>query len=122
MGPTDAVRRAAKRREMNKRRGKAAGVLRLFSRLIFGAVAVVVFTLVSIQFARIVNENIAMADSLSQVQQDVSALREHKREEERELRRLLDPQGAVPEIHDRLHLLRSNEAIIYVKPAHVSHP
>ena len=100
-----------------KRRSGAAGVVRLFSRLIFGAVAVVVFTLVSIQFARIVNENIAMARSLSSIQQDVATLREHKRQDERELRRLLDPEGAVPEIHDRLHLLRANEAIIYIKPA-----
>ncbi|HET9097006.1 MAG TPA: hypothetical protein VFN37_10115 [Candidatus Baltobacteraceae bacterium] len=101
---------------MKRRRG-AAGIIRLFSRLVFGAVAVVVFTLVSIQFARIVNENIAMARSLSSIQQDVATMRERKRVEERELRRLLDPQGAVPEIHDRLHLVRPNEAIIYVKPA-----
>jgi hypothetical protein len=103
---------------MSKRRGGAPAIVRLFSRLIVGAVAVVVFTLVSIQFARIVNENIAMARSLSSVQQDVAALREHKRLEERELRRLLDPEGAVPEIHDRLHLVRPDEAIIYVKAAH----
>lgn len=102
---------------MNRRRG-AAGILRLFSRLVFGAVAVVVFTLVSVQFARIVNENIAMAHSLSAVQQDVASLREHKREEQRELRRLMDPEGAVPEIHDRLRLVRSNEAIIYLKQPH----
>ncbi len=100
-----------------KPRTKAAGVVRFFSRLIFGLVAVVVFTLVSIQFARIVNENIAMARSLSSVEQDVDALRRHKRQEERELRRLLDPEGAVPDIHDRLHLVRPNEAIIYIKPA-----
>jgi hypothetical protein len=99
---------------MTRRRG-AGGIVRLFSRLFFGAVAVVVFTLVSIQFARIVNENIAMAHSLSAVEQDVATLREHKRREERELHRLLDPEGAVPEIHDRLHLVRSNEAIIYIK-------
>lgn len=104
---------------MKRRRG-AAGIFRLFSRLFFGAVAVVVFTLVSIQFARIVNENIAMAHSLSSVEHDVAALQEHKRQEERELRRLLDPEGAVPEIHDRLHMVRSNEAIIYVKRAHAA--
>jgi hypothetical protein len=104
-----------------KRTG-AAGILRFFSRLIFGLAAVVVFTLVSIQFARIVNENIAMAHSLSSVQQDVQVLREHRRQDERDLRRLLDPEGAVPEIHDRLHLVRSNEAIIYIKPAPATHP
>jgi hypothetical protein len=101
-----------------KRQTRTAGVLRFFSRLIFGLVAVVVFTLVSIQFARIVNENVAMAGSLSAVQQDIDALRRHKREEERELHRLFDPQGAVPEIHDRLHLVRSNEAIIYIRERH----
>jgi hypothetical protein len=105
-----------------KRQTRTAGILRLFSRLTLGLVAVVFFTLVSIQFARIVNENVAMADSLSSVQQDVSALRRHKREEERELRRLLDPQGAIPEIHDRLHLVRANEAIIYVKAPHAPRP
>lgn len=106
---------------MKRRRG-AAGAFRLFSRLIVGAVAVVVFTLVSIQFARIVNENIAMARSLSSIRQDVATLRQRKREEQRELRRLVDPEGAVPEIHDRLHLVRPNEAIIYIKPAHAATP
>lgn len=103
-----------------KRQTKTAGIVRLCSRLIFGLVAVVVFTLVSIQFARIVNENVAMAGSLTSVQQDVTQLRRHKQETERELRRLLDPQGAIPAIHDRLHLVRPNEAIIYIKPAHAS--
>ena len=105
---------------MSRPRNKAAatgGVVRFFSRLFFGLVAIVVFTLVSIQFARIVDENVAMANSLSGVQHDVEALRAHKLQEERVLRRLSDPEGAVPEIHDRLHLVRPNEAIIYVKPA-----
>ena len=39
-----------------------------------------------------------------------------KRSEERQIRRLMDPQGAVPEIHDRLHLVGPHETIIYVKP------
>ena len=104
------------------KRTKAAGVVRVFSRLIFGLVSVVVFTLVSIQFARIVNENIAMARSLSAVRQDVQSLRDHRRQEERELRRLMDPEGAVPEIHDKLRLVRPNEAIIYIKQAPPSQP
>ncbi len=103
-------------------RTRAAGVVRFFSRLIFGLVIVVVFVLVSIQFARIVNENIAMAHTLSSVQQDVESLREQRRRQERDLHRLLDPDGAVPEIHERLHLVRRNEAIIYIKPAPASHP
>ncbi len=75
----------------------------------------VFLALVSIQFARIVNENVAMAHSLSSAQKDIFALRRQKRSEERQIRRLMDPQGAIPEIHDRLHLVRPNETIIYVK-------
>jgi cell division protein FtsB len=96
---------------------KAAGMLRFFSRLIFGLVTIVVFGLISIQFARIVHENIVMAHTLASVQQDVRTLRDQREREERQLQRLLDPQGAIPEIHDRLHLVGPNEAIIYVKRA-----
>lgn len=97
------------------KRTRASGALRLLSRLCAGLSAVILFILVSVQFARIVNEDIAMAHSLSSVQRDIADLRSHNRREEREMRRLLDPEGAVPEIHDRLHLVRANEAIIYVK-------
>jgi len=73
-------------------------------------------TLVSIQFAHVVSENVAMARSLSAVQKDLSVLARRRHSEQREIRRLMDPQGAVPEIHDRLHLVGPNETIIYVKP------
>jgi len=96
-----------------KKRG--ALVFRFFSRLAIAAMTLVVLALVSIQFARIVNENVAMAHSLSSVQRDIVALQHQKRSEERQIRRLMDPQGAIPEIHDRLHLVRPNETIIYVK-------
>ncbi|HET7815891.1 MAG TPA: hypothetical protein VFL13_16125 [Candidatus Baltobacteraceae bacterium] len=93
----------------------------LLRRLVLVVAAIAVFTLVSLQFAHIVDENIAMANSLSSVQQDISALKLRRRAEEREIRRLNDPEGAIPEIHDRLRLTRPDEALIYVKPA-PSHP
>ena len=104
------------------RRRKPAGAVRIVSRLVVAVFAVVVFTLVSVQFARIVKENVAMANSLSSVQRDIANLKAHNAREQREIRRLLDPQGAIPEIHDRLHLVRPNEAIIYVKPAATPQP
>lgn len=104
------------------KRTRASGAVRFFSRLVAVLFAAIVFTLVSIQFARIVNEDIAMAHSLTSVEGDVADLRAHNRREAREMRRLLDPEGAVPEIHDRLHMVRPNEAIIYVKPAHPASP
>ncbi len=100
----------------------AAGLVRLLSRLVFVCVSVVVLTLVSIQFARIVGENIAMAQSLASVRHDVRALDERTRRDRSEMRRLLDPQGAVPAIHQRLHLVAPGEAIIYVKRASAGHP
>jgi cell division protein FtsB len=102
-------------------RSTKAGALRFFSRLIFGLVIIVVFTLISIQFSRIVHENVAMAHTLASVQRDVRTLRDQREHEERQLQRLLNPQGAVPEIHDRLHLVAPNEAIIYIKPAQPAH-
>lgn len=91
--------------------------MKLIRRLIYTVVAVAVLTLVSLQFAHIFNENIAMARSLSSVQDDVTLLRERRRQQERAIRRLSDPEGAVPEIHERLRLTRPDEALIYVKPA-----
>ena len=78
--------------------------------------AAVVLSLVGLQYARIVNEDVAMARSLSAAKNDITALQRRKRSEQREIRRLMDPSGAVPEIHDRLHLVAPNETIIYVKP------
>lgn len=98
-------------------RTKASGAVRLFSRLAASIFALVIITLVSVQFARIVNEDIAMANSLSSVQGDIRDLQAHNRRERREIRRLMDPEGAIPEIHDRLHLVQPGEAIIYLKPA-----
>ena len=98
-------------------RGGKNGPIILLGRLAFAAVCLVLLTLVSIQFARIVSENVAMAHTLASVQNDISALQRQKRTEERKIHRLMDPQGAIPEIHDRLHLVRPNEAIIYVTPS-----
>lgn len=100
-----------------KRRKRQNAVMRLFSRAVVVIVAAVLFTLVSIQFARIIDENIAMAHSLTTVQTDVQMLRARRAMQVRELKRLSDPDGSVPEIHDRLHLVRPNEAIIYLRPA-----
>lgn len=81
------------------------------------AVVILVLTLVGVQFARVVGENVAMANELNHVSSDISELQKHRDEELRELHRLADPEGAIPEIHDRLRLVRPNEAIIFLSPA-----
>lgn len=74
------------------------------------------FTFISLQFAHIINENIAMASSLSSVQDEIAQLRVRRRHQELEIRRLNDIDGTVPEIHDRLRLVGPDEELIFVKP------
>ncbi len=91
-------------------------VLRLAGRVLASALAVLVATLVAVQFARAIGENVAAAHDLSSIRSDIASLERRREEQRQELRRLRDPQGAIPEIHDRLRLVRPNEALIFVSP------
>ncbi len=99
-----------------KRRTRASLIWRFLGRLGAAGVALLVFTLVAIQFARVIDENVALAHELSSTQSDITQLQARREWQLRQLRRLEDPQGAIPEIHDRLRLVRSNEAIVFVSP------
>jgi cell division protein FtsB len=79
-------------------------------------IGIMVITLVGVQFARVVGENLAMARELASIRTDISTLQTRRDEKLRLVRRLEDPDGAVPEIHDRLRLVRPNETIIFVSP------
>jgi hypothetical protein len=95
---------------------KSRPLLRVAARLGFVGVVCTVVALVAVQYARIVERNLWYAHQLAAVRSDIATL-ERKRDEQRhEIRRLSDPHGAIPEIHDRLHLVGSHEAIIYVSP------
>ena len=43
------------------------------------------------------------------------ALQTKRDEQLRQIKRLSDPSGSIPDIHDRLHLVGDHEAIIYLK-------
>jgi hypothetical protein len=101
---------------------RARPVLRFAGRMTATALAILVVTLVAIQFARAIGENVGAARELSSIRSDVMALERRRDEQQRELRRLRDPQGAVPEIHDRLRLVRPNEALIFVSPQPATSP
>ncbi len=90
-------------------------VLRLMGRTVVIAIVGAFVTVVALQYARIIGKNVAMADQLAAAQNDVRFLRAKRADAERHIRRLSDPAGAIPEIHDKLHLVRDNEAIIYLK-------
>jgi len=92
-------------------------LLRFAGRFAAVSGAVLIILLVGIQFARAIDQNVAMARELSTVRTDIDALKLRRRHQLRELSRLENPEGAVPEIHDRLRLVRPNETIIFVSPA-----
>jgi cell division protein FtsB len=96
--------------------GLTRSTMRLTSRIAVVAFGLLIATLVVIQFARAIGQNLAAARELSAIHSDIKALERRRDEQEREVRRLRDPQGAIPEIHDRLRLIRPNEALIFVSP------
>jgi len=89
--------------------------LRALGRLVIGVAAAVLLSAVAVQYARLIRHNVALAQAVETTRQQVSELRARRERELREIARLHDPQGAIPEIHDRLHLVRPGEAIIYLR-------
>jgi len=91
-------------------------ILRFAGRVIVVGMILTFAAIVGVQYARIVHRNVALAHSLRAVNDDIANLRAQREERLKTIRRLEDPQGAIPEIHDRLHLVGPNESIIYLKP------
>ena len=90
-------------------------LLRLASRTGVICVAVTLLSVVGVQYAKIIGRNVALSRELHGVDRDIAGLRQKRARQVRDVRRLSDPRGAVPEIHDRLHLVGDKEAIIYLK-------
>ncbi|HEX3468364.1 MAG TPA: hypothetical protein VHT05_09830 [Candidatus Elarobacter sp.] len=87
----------------------------LLGRLFIAALGTAILALVGVQYAHVIGRNVALARELHTVQRDVVSLRARQVVQKQEIRRLSDPQGAIPEIHDRLHLVRDKEEIIYLE-------
>jgi cell division protein FtsB len=94
----------------------ARPIIRFAGRVTATALGLLVVTLVAIQFGRAIAQNVGAARELSSLRSDVGALERRRDDQQRELKRLRDPQGVVPEIHDRLRLVRPNEVLIFVSP------
>jgi hypothetical protein len=90
--------------------------LRWLRRAVVIAIAGAFLIVVGLQYSHIIGKNVRLASALTAAQDDVAALQAKQIEQDRQIRRLSDPAGAIPEIHDKLHLVRDREAIIYLKP------
>jgi len=102
------------------RSSRSGAALRAFGRAGVACVALAFVTIVGTQYARIISRNLALSGELGAAQNDIRALQEKEAFQQREIRRLSDPHGAIPEIHDKLHLVGDGEAIIYLKKPHGS--
>ena len=89
-------------------------LVRAAARLGILGITCTVVALIVVQYARIIERNVSYMGQLSQVQRDVDSLERKRELQLREIRRLSDPRGAIPEIHDRLHLVGDHETIIYL--------
>lgn len=92
-----------------------ANVLRLAGRIALVAVVACVLALVSIQFEGILAKNVAMAHEVDRSRADIAALEKREREQQITLRRLSTPEGAIPEIHEKLRMVGPHEEIILVR-------
>jgi cell division protein FtsB len=90
-------------------------VVRLLGKLSVVAMSLLVLTLVAIQYDKIIVRNVGLQHTVNSTRADVQTLRERERKERLQIERLSDPEGVVPEIHDRLHFVSPREELIYVK-------
>ncbi|MFN2460570.1 MAG: hypothetical protein ABR591_07780 [Candidatus Velthaea sp.] len=90
-------------------------MLRVIGRIIVVGIVSAFVGVVGFQFARIIEKNVALAHELHAVDAEIRMLQAKRIAQQRDVRRLSDPRGAIPEIHDKLHLVSDREAIIYLK-------
>jgi len=89
--------------------------VRIMGRIGVVGVALIVLSLIGVQYAHVIGRNVALAHQLHDTEHDIVTLNARRAQQQREIKRLSDPRGAIPEIHDRLHLVGDKEAIIYLK-------
>jgi hypothetical protein len=93
----------------------ARSTLRLLGRMTLVVIGGAFVVLIGLQYARMIGKNTGMAAQLAAAQNDVRNLEAKRAEQAQHIRRLSDPAGAIPEIHDKLHLVGDRETIIYIK-------
>lgn len=73
--------------------------------------------LITVQYFHVLRHAAALSRELKSTQREIADLRALRARQLSEIRRLSDPHGAIPEIHDRLRLVADNETLIYLESA-----
>jgi len=107
----------AERNESAGRRPDVRRALRVAGRYVLAVAAAWVVILVGAQFYHVIERNFQLVYQLSGTRKEVAQLQTQHAHQLQDIKRLSTDEGAVPEIHDRLRLVRAHEAIIYLKPA-----
>lgn len=100
-----------------KHRARGQVLLRALGRVTAGAVALLLISLAAVQFARLIDRNLAMSRELQATKNEIAALDARRAKQLHDLQRLMTPGGAIPEIHARLRMVAPHEELIYVRPA-----
>jgi hypothetical protein len=91
--------------------------LRLLGRSVVVMLVCACGLLIAVQYWHALSRTAALGRELTAAKRDIGDLRSLRTRQMSEIRRLSDPQGAIPEIHDRLRLVAGNETLIYVEGA-----
>jgi len=90
-------------------------ILGAIGRALVAAALLGSISMMGVQYAKMAHRNLVLAHALAATQSDIARLQTSRQQRSATIKRLEDPRGAIPEIHDRLHLTMPNEAIIYLK-------
>lgn len=90
---------------------------RAASRVVFVCAALALLALFGVQYWNAIARNFSLSGELARTRTQIAELDERRNEQRREIRRLQDPEGAIPEIHDRLHLVGPRETLIFLRGA-----
>lgn len=103
-------------------RARVQRAMLLGGRWTVAAGVALVIALVTVQFGRVVRDDLRMSGDLHRIDGDIVALQTRRAEQLREIARLRSPEGAIPEIHARLRLVKPNETLVFVKPMPTATP
>jgi hypothetical protein len=90
-------------------------IARLAGRVAVTAFGIGMLAVIAVQFEGIVAKNVAVAGDVRASRAQIAALLAKEAVQHRTIARLANPQGAVPEIHQKLRLVGPNEEIIYIR-------
>jgi hypothetical protein len=94
----------------------------LVGRVLFAIASAACSMLVAVHVYRTIDRNAVLSRELIVAQGEVNQLLAKRAEQLRAIRRLSDPIGAIPEIHERLQMHTAHEQILFLQRASSPQP